>query len=276
MNLSRIILTPLFAGIITASNAQVSQKISKEDAPFLAQKICNLESTTIAEAGEFQFNVSHRFGDINGGIKTFFGLDQSNTKIELVYGIADLLQLGVSRESLRRTYSGSLKMAFLKQREGMPINVSGYTSIHANTAISSEQYPKMVFYDRLSYASQLLISTQIGSRFSLELAPTYVRQNLVLEPFQQHNQFLVGLGTRVRLTPHISTNLEYIPNFSRARESIYSDVLALGIDFETNGHVFQLLISNAQGTAAPAYLSNAEGDIWSGTLFLGFNITRKF
>ena len=245
-------------------------------APFEVQKLANLQTTKTAESGELQFNVAHRFGDIQGGIKTFFGLDQANTSIQLLYGLTDFLQVSVSRESIRRTYSGDAKLALLKQSNGKPFDLAAYSSIHANTELDREVYPKMLFYDRLSYASQLLVARKFGDHISLELAPTFVRQNLVLEPFQQHNQVALGVGGKVYLTEKMSINLEYIYNMNRAEESIYYDPIAIGLDFETFGHVFQLLFTNAQSTTGPGYITNAEGNIEKGEIFFGFNISRKF
>ena len=43
---------------------------------FSSLQICNLQSTLLVPKGEFHFNVAHRFGYLNGGIKYFFGINQ--------------------------------------------------------------------------------------------------------------------------------------------------------------------------------------------------------
>ena len=80
-------------------------------------KIGNLQSTKIADKGDFYMYVSHRFGTLKDGISTFFGFDNANTKIQLVYGVLKNLQIGISRESLRKTYGTHAKMSFVKQTE---------------------------------------------------------------------------------------------------------------------------------------------------------------
>jgi len=156
------------------------------------------------------------------------------------------------------------------------VNVVGYTTINVNTELTTERYPHMLFEDRLSYASQVLISKRWSNKLSLELAPTYVRQNLVLEKFQDHNQYALGFGGRLKLNTRLSLNVDYVYNFSRASESVYKDPLTIGLDLETGGHVFQLLFSNAQSTNEPGFISNAEGDWSTGDIFFGFNIVRVF
>ena len=51
---------------------------------FKAMKIGNLQSTKVADKGDFYLIVSHRFGSLENGLDTFFGLDNANTKIPLL------------------------------------------------------------------------------------------------------------------------------------------------------------------------------------------------
>ena len=243
---------------------------------FKAMKIGNLQSTKVAKKKDIYMYVSHRFGTLKDGVSTFFGLDNANTKIQMIYGVSNHIQIGLSRESLRKTYAGSLKLKHLEQGSNGGVNISSYFTVNINTLLSKQQYPLMKYWDRYSYTSQLLISKKFTKKLSLEIAPSYVRQNLVLEPFQKHEQFVTGIGGRYKLSNRVSLNMEYALNFSRAEQSVYNDPFTVGIDLETGGHVFQLLFSNAQSTNEPGFLSNAEGSWAKGDIFFGFNIVRTF
>lgn len=243
---------------------------------FKAMKIANLQSTKVADKGDLYMYVSHRFGTLKDAASTFFGFDNANTKIQMVYGLFDGLQLGISRESLRKTFAGSAKLRLAKQTKDFPLNVVAFGVINLNSELDKERYPGLKYFDRLSYASQLLISRRVNNQLSLLIAPTFIRQNLVLEPFQQHEQFALGMGGRYKLTKRLSFNVDYSFNFHRAEESIFNDPLTLGIDIETGGHVFQLLFTNSQSTNEPSFMSNAEGDWGDGDVFFGFNIVRVF
>lgn len=243
---------------------------------FKAMKIGNLQSTKVAKKKDLYMYVSHRFGTLQDGVSTFFGLDNANTKIQMIYGLSNHIQLGLSRESLRRTYAGSLKLKHLEQGSNGGVNVSSYFTVNINTLLSKQQYPLMKHWDRYSYTSQLLVSKRFTKKLSLEIAPSYVRQNLVLEPFQSHEQIVVGLGGRYKISNRVSLNMDYAVNLSRAEESVYNDPFTIGVDLETGGHVFQLLFSNAQSSNEPGFLSNAEGSWAEGDVFFGFNIVRTF
>ena len=243
---------------------------------FKAMKICNLQSTKVAEKGDLFMYVSHRFGSLKDGTETFFGLDNANTKIQMVYGLLNGFQIGLSRESFRKTYAGSVKWKLLNQSKDFPLNVTAYSTININSALDEDQYPNMEYADRLSYATQLLISKRFSNNFSFELAPTFVRQNLVWESQQDHNQMALGFGARYKVTKRMSVNFDYILHLNRYENSVYNDPLSIGVDIETGGHVFQLLFANSQSTNEPSFISNAAGDWSDGVIFFGFNIVRVF
>lgn len=243
---------------------------------FKAMKIGNLQSTKVGAKGDFYLYVSHRFGTLDDGLSTFFGFDNANTKIQLVYGLFDGWQFGISRESLRQTYALSTKMKLKNQSDNFPVNLVGYATANINTQVRKDRFPFLTFSDRLSYTTQLLVSRRFSNKFSFELAPSYVRQNLTLEAQQKHDQFAMGAGGRLKISKRMSINMDYVYNFSRADNSQFRNPFTIGVDIETGGHVFQLLFSNAQSTNEPGFISNAEGNWRDGDIFFGFNIVRVF
>lgn len=246
---------------------------------FKAMQIGNLQSTKIADKGDLYLIVSHRFGSLKDGIDEFFGLDQANTKIQLAYSFWDGVQLSLSRDSFEKTYSGTTKVRFTKQSTKFPLNLVGFASADINSEIKKANYPNLKFGDRMSYTMQLLASRRVSKNFSLEIAPTYVRQNLQDLNFtgaRNHNQFLMGLGGRLKVSKRMSVNLDYAYNFNKHKNSKYNNPLTLGIDIETGGHVFQLLFSNAKGSNDSAFLTKAQGDWSKGDISFGFNVVRVF
>ena len=246
---------------------------------FKAMKIGNLQSTKVADKGDLYLYVSHRFGTLQDGLETFFGFDNANTKIQLVKGIFDGVQVGIGRESLRQTYSGHVKIRLAQQSNKNPFNYVFYGTANVDTQLDKDQFPELQFGDRMSYAAQLLVSRRFSERFSFLVAPSYVRQNLQdlnLTGANNHNQFALGVGGRYKLSKRMSFNVDYAYNFNRDSNSLFNDPFTVGVDIETGGHVFQLLFSNAQSTNEPGFLSNAEGDWGDGHVFFGFNIVRVF
>ena len=256
-----------------------AEDTSYELPAFKAMRIVNLQSTKIAEKGDFYLYVSHRFSSVKDGFETFFGLDNANTRIQFVYSFLEGTQLSISRESYRQTYASSIKYRIVNQSDDFGFNLVGYHIANINAEIDKDLFPDLEPSDRWSFAHQLLISRRFSEKFSFQLAPTYVRENLQdlrAVGGANHNQFALGGGGRFKLSKRISLNADYVYNFSRDSDSIYNDPITIGIDIETGGHVFQILFSNAQSTNEPGFISNASGDWSDGDIFFGFNIVRVF
>lgn len=246
---------------------------------FKALQIGNLQSTKVVDKGDLYLVVAHRFGPVKDGIREFFGLDQANTKIQLLYGISPKLQLGVSRDSYEKTYSGTAKMKLFRQSDKMPVNIALYGSIDINTLLQKSQYPGLKFFDRFAYTTQALVSRRFSEKLSMELAPIYVRQNLQDLNFtkaQTYNQFLLGVGGRYKFTKRMSINVDYAYNFNKSQNSLYKNPLTVGMDIETGGHVFQLLFTNSRACNDAAFLTETLGDWKKGEISFGFNIVRVF
>lgn len=256
-----------------------AEDTSYELPAFKAMRIVNLQSTKIAEKGDFYLYVSHRFSSVKDGFDTFFGLDNANTRIQFVYSFFEGVQFSISRESWRQTYAGSIKYRIAKQSSDFGFNVVGYHIANINAEIDEDLFPELEPADRWSFAHQLLISRRFSEKFSFQLAPTYIRENLQdLRAVGEanHNQFALGGGGRYKLSKRISVNADYVYNVSRDSNNIYNNPLTIGVDIETGGHVFQILFSNAQSTNEPGFISNASGDWSEGDIFFGFNIVRVF
>ncbi|MDZ7647998.1 MAG: DUF5777 family beta-barrel protein [Cytophagales bacterium] len=52
--------------------------------------------------------------------------------------------------------------------------------------------------------------------------------------------------------------------------------MGFGIDIETGGHVFQLVLTNSRGLTERAFITETTGEFFDGDIHLGFNITRTF
>ena len=253
----------------------------KEIAPaaFKGLQICNIQSTKLPATGEWYMFVSHRFGDLTQGLNNFFGFDSADTKIGGIYGVTNWLSLGASRQTYNKTYELTAKYKFANQIEsGFPVTIVGYNTMDINSALKTAVYPKLKFTDRLAFSSQLLISRKFSDSFSFEVAPIYVHKNLFYDSFEQKNQYFLGAGARYKLSKRLSVNLDYAARMILIEGFVspYHNPVSVGLDIETGGHVFQLVVSNSQPMNDVAVFSNATGTWNGGSLYFGFNMYRVF
>ena len=116
------------------------------------------------------------------------------THLNFVYGISDNFNVSASRSSNQKIYEVGTKFRLLKQQEGkMPFTIVGYASVLANTALDTDNLPKLDFEHRLSYVGQLLISRKITKELSLLVAPTFFHDNYVIDDLQENSQYAVAL-----------------------------------------------------------------------------------
>ncbi|GAA4966578.1 DUF5777 family beta-barrel protein [Algibacter aquimarinus] len=246
-------------------------------AAFKGLKIVNFESTKMVSKKELYFVVSHRFGSVETGFKDFFGLDQAVTRLNLIYGISDGINIGFSRSSFRKIYESSLKMRLLREKKGgFPFTVVSSSNILINTSLDEEILPLLKFKNRLGYTTQLLISKKVNTNFSFQLMPTFFHDNYVDVDEQDNSQYVIGFGGRHKLTKRWSVNFDYGLHLNRAETSPFNNPLSIGFDLETGGHVFQLHFTNAQPMNTNGFLGQGTGDWGDGDIFFGFNLSRVF
>lgn len=260
-------------------NAVKSDKKEISAAAFKALQVCNMQSTKLPAQGEWYILISHRFGDLTQGMDNFFGLDNALTKIGGIYGVANWLSLGASRQTYNKTYELTAKYKFANQMDnGFPVTIVGYNTMDINSALKTTLYPNLQFNNRLAFTSQLIISRKFTDRFSLEVAPIFVHKNLYDASLEQKDTYLIGTGARYKLSKRLSLNLEYAARLGMPEEFVspYHNPLTLGLDIETGGHVFQMVFSNSQPMNDVSVFTNSKGDWNGGSLYFGFNMYRVF
>jgi hypothetical protein len=246
---------------------------------FKGTTIINGQSVEVTGKSELLFFISHRFGQINQGIYTFFGLDQGTTRFGFEHGINDRISLSIARNNIDKIYDGGLKIAALKQQTGIrniPVSVSIYTSVHVKTLKWEIPERENLFSSRLSYVSQILIARKFNQKLSLQLSPSFIHKNLVPTPEDQNNIFSIGTGGRYKLGKKFSLNGEYFYVLPGKTADDYANSLSFGFDIEAAGHVFQIHVTNSQPMFARGFITETLGEWAEGEVYLGFNIYRVF
>ncbi len=246
---------------------------------FKTTRIANGHSIENVGKGILDFRVNHRFGEINGGFKEFFGLDNATTRLGFDYGVTDWLMIGIGRSTYLKDVDGFLKVKLLKQTQNnkMPVSISYLGAVSAQDVKvidppAGSDYP---FSNRVAYVNQLLIARKFSNWLSLQLMPTHIHYNFVQYRDDPNDVFAIGVGGRVKLTNRIAfTGEYYMVAGDKMRDTRNS--LTLGFDIETGGHVFQLLFTNSTGITERTVIGQTTGRWEKGDIHFGFNISRVF
>jgi hypothetical protein len=84
------------------------------------------------------------------------------------------------------------------------------------------------------------------------------------------------MGGRVKVTPSVAITAEYYARLNEHTGNPYNDAIGIGVDIETGGHVFQLVLTNTSGMVERAFIPVTLNDFLEGDIHFGFNITRTF
>ena len=262
-----------------------SASVKKEpvSATFKATRIIDGSSVENLGAGILDFRIDHRFGQLNQGAQNFFGVDDATTKLALDYGITNWLMVGIAHDVLNKEDNGFLKIKLLRQKtDGTPVTVSyvGSMSIQTTPAPTLPSGDTWLFTNRLYYTNQILIARKFSQRLSLQLMPSIVHYNLVDSTKFSNNTIAIGIGGRIKVSKRIAITGEYYCRLTNTNmlyegQPTYNS-LSFGIDIETGGHVFQLMLTNAQGMTERSFIGQTTDSWTKGAIHFGFNISRVF
>lgn len=246
---------------------------------FNGTRLLNGHSVETRKEGILEFLISHRFGRVNSGFDQFFGLDDSNIRFGLEYALNDRLTLAIGRSSFEKVYDAYAKYRLLQQKTGeepFPFSLTVFGSATEKTIKDYEPDEKPSFSDRMTYTGQLLIARKFNPNLSVQFAPTFVHFNTAPESIDPNDIVSLGLGARVKISKRVSVNGEYYYNINPFKSRDIRNSLAFGVDIETGGHIFQLILTNSVSMIEQGFIAETSGNFFKGDIHFGFNISRAF
>jgi len=244
---------------------------------FKGTKIVNSESVEMPAKGVLQFMIQHRFGTLNSGFYNLYGLDNSQVRMSLDYGLRDNLSLCIGRSSSLKAIDSNLKYKIIRQSNGentFPVTICLNSSIvfkqYAGSMSDNENFRLL---DQFSYSHKILIARKFNRSFSIQLSPTLIHYNLLPVNQLENDLYSLGYGARYKVSNRVSLNLETYSQFNSENKI---NPFSIGVDIETGGHVFQFHLSNSAFMIDRAFIHETY-DTWSeGSIYFGFNISRVF
>ncbi len=238
--------------------------------------LVDAQTTASPYKGQFMLEIQHRFSQIEE-IADLFGIyGSANTRIGISYGITDKLMLGFGTTRKNMLQDLEWKYAILTQTSKLPISLS----YHGNAVLDArdskyfgpeEDYK---FSYRMSYLNELIVSSRVGEKISLQVVPTFVWFNAVPEGYNNINAS-INAGARFQVLGFSSIILEYEQPLIDADEDVYPN-LAFGVEIGTSTHSFRVFASNYDYIVRNQSIAYNSNNPWDGDFRFGFNITIRF
>ncbi|MBC7389906.1 MAG: hypothetical protein H7329_11880 [Opitutaceae bacterium] len=246
---------------------------------FKGTRLINGHTVEMLGKKTLEFRVAHRFGDVEGGTETFWGLDKANMNLTFDYSFSNRLTIGVGRNSYQKLYEGTVKYKVLRQTtdNSMPLSVVILGKANALTNTKGSQYEDPI--NTLSYFGEIIIGRRFNNSFSFQLSPSFIHFNLASETFKSNDIVSITASGSYKFTKSAAVTSEYTQTLN---DYYYKDIAAyiptfsLGFDLETGGHVFQLFFTNAFAMNETQYIPFTSTDWGRNQFRFGFNISRTF
>lgn len=246
---------------------------------FKSTRVINAHSVEFVGAGVLDFRILHRFGLVNSGAYEAFGFDVARMRIGLDYGIMKRLMVGIGRSTYKKESDVFVKYRLIWQAKGKgayPISVVLVSGITENGLKFANPDQKNYFTSRLAYYHEVIIGRKFSEKFSFQIAPTMLHNNIVDKKGDKNDIFSIGAALRMKLSKRIAFTADYIYQLPNQLPSGIQQPLSLGFDIETGGHVFQLHFTNAVGMNERVLTAETDGKWDKGDIHFGFNISRVF
>ncbi len=277
----------------TESEAKEAPKPKFARATFNSTRIINMQSTEIVSPGSLQFMISHHFSPIwpdgastENNLAGMLGLNSglAYTYLSFDYSPAKFLNLGLAAAG-RNRFEGWAKIKLLRQQTGVkniPVSMTWYSMFNVNAAKDESVNQS---WDKYSFMHQLLIARKFSDKFSFQLMPTLIHFNIV--PYGINNSNLagsIGLGGKYKLSANKNLTFEYARQMNMYKNlmdkngnivNYKPDLLSVGMEFNTGGHLFQFFIGNTTSSSNIDQLARNNGKLKLGDMALGFTINRS-
>jgi len=244
-------------------------------------RIINGHGTPTLGKKELEFCIQHRFGLMSSGYEGAWGLDQSNIRIGLDYGLNHNITIGAGRSGMGKISNGYIKWGILKpdgtnQYKTAVTWLSDMAYVFEKNATGLNPYYNS---HRINYTHQLIISRNfyLGRHmFMIQLAPTLVHRNLVETAADANDVPLLVGNVRYRINDWVHLTGEFVQAFNNRLAQSSTPAAGVGLEFWTAGHAFQLTCSNANALNEFRYMTGDNGRFGNGDIRLGFNIVRRW
>lgn len=303
-------LVLVFAAFNLAANAQDSTASEPPPKPkpvkytFLSQWIIDNQTVLVPVKGTMEIDFQHRFGPVTKGYQDFWGLFSPNFNARFggSYVVIPNLALGIGIAKDGLLWDGNAKYSLFTQTPGVyPVSLTFFGDIAVNTSKDAVLYDGTAIAhnsDRYTFYFSAIAARKVTDNLSVQLTLGYAHQNAVsgyytpvdtttkLYKSMNHDQLSFALCARYKLTQVTSILFDYDQPISNHPDNNPNPNLALGFEFNTSGHSFQIFVTNYtllnpqnnnlwNKNAPFGYTDHATGNHVSGGQWcIGFNLTR--
>jgi len=248
--------------------------------------IIDNQTVMVPIKGTFEFDIQHRFGTVDNGLRDLFGIFANATmKLGFSYTPINNLQVGFDATNEKMEVDFNLKWAILKQTKdgSMPVSITYFGNAMANTQANSVALIYVTTGDRFAYFNQIIIARKFTDKLSLQISPSYSHFNDLQGylnaagnpmPIFNNDNFSISASGKYQ----ISEGMALIANYDQPLTQNPADNphpnLSFGIEMRTSGHDFEIFIGNYSSLMPENNAFFNQNNYRKGQFLVGFDIAR--
>lgn len=266
--------------------AQLNDILKIEDkpvrTPFDASMVIDNQTVYMPVAKTLDFNIAHRFDEINE-ISNLYGIyGSSNIRLGINYSVTDWLSLGFGTTKFRKLQDLSIKLNLLEQtrEDKIPVAVTFYGNMGIDARDEAFFGKDYKFSNRLSYFSQLIIARKFTEWLTIQVSPSFSHINKV-DSLMEHDKIGLSFAGRIKISPQSSIVFNYdiplhIEGIQEHKNLTNKPLPNMGIGWEiaTSTHCFQIFIATSTALSPQYTMMENQNDWKDGQIFFGFYINR--
>jgi hypothetical protein len=246
------------------------------------------QSSYIYNKKTLEFVIQHRFGVVTNGSSDLWGMyGPSNIRLGMAYAPINKLNVGVGYTKLKQLLDFSAKYGLFEQTRSnsMPVSLVYYVNMGIELRADDNYINSS---DRLSYFHQLIIARRFSSKFSLQVAPSFIHYNATegyvdtggsepeIKGKMSNDSWGINTSGRFKFSPQSSIIASYDQPLTEHFTNNPKPGISLGIEVCTSSHAFQVFFSNYNRIIPQENYMYNQNDYREGEWLIGFNITRTW
>ena len=265
------------ASALTAQERNWERRSAPAEVPvtvFHSPQSANLPTAETLQSGEWLFEISHRFFPaVSEGADALWGFDGPvYNRLGLAYAPTDRLLIGIVRTNLHDNLDLNAKVRIAEGGQGATpwmMGVSGGVAFNTEAPLGADDNEVQAY-------GQAIFNVLLGDRFAVGVVPSAL-YNPTIRLATREVDFALGLNAQLYLSEQASFLAEWVvspthPDLDPAE--FEHDSGSFGIELETGGHFFKVLLTNQIRMNPAQYLAGSLDAFEAGQWRVGFNVTR--
>jgi hypothetical protein len=239
---------------------------------FHSTQSANLPTAVVMPQGSWLFEISHRFGPpVSSGAEDLWGLDGPVfNRLGLSYSASDRVALGVQRTNAQDNLELYAKAGLWSAGEGAstPLEVAAMGGVAWNMDVTPSGGAED---NEMQAYAQLILNGLVGDRLAVGVVPSFLYNPRLLD-VDEESAFALGINGQLYATSSLSLLVEWLVSEERVGQE--NDSATFGVEIETRGHFFKLILTNQVRLNPTQVLGGTVVDFEPEEWRFGFNIQR--